>query len=596
MSRIAKTLILTLLLISLSIPQASAKTERQNIYVIDCTRSMERDFHIWDAAKSTLDRTLSLQDDGETEIVVIPFGDKAHEPLRFKGSEYAENKEAIFKAMNKLMEKSSYTNILDALNCAIATDDPSCKSSIYLMTDGTPSSSKESGDVLKRRLKERIDQWCGEHNPGSRLLYVVLSEAAKDRELMSAVDICNDAVTVDCSTGSIPILTDIAETVYASIRELDKSYPMEFSLSGVHKLVATSRDPFFDAEVVGGESRDHRLSLRFIPRDNHTIESLHAALADVVDGDGNYEFMITITSGEPDVRVANPRVSVIMSDHLPTMLTLGEGEERQKMPEAKWHDRFLWSDAAPDSTSEIDLNPIFTNAIPETVLNAAIVAGTGNRLEPADFTLCINGNTVKPGERFSIRPGDPMVVKVTYSHDAKTGKRFFTLVDRGSTGLDLINGAAYSENIILQSKYSRSMNPLALTCLIIAIAIIVALLLWFCALKHYFFPRIKTGRLVGTGPEGFYLGKKIKGKRKVVLCTKKRRQSLINKLFTGAILYIPDPVFDVAITITPATKKRIHFSSDTTDTGHWFFSQSTIGLGEHAMATKERTKIQFDLN
>ena len=73
---------------------------------------------------------------------------------------------------------------------------------------------------------------------------------------------------------------------------------------------------------------------------------------------------------------------------------------------------------------------------------------------------------------------------------------------------------------------------------IIASALLV---IWFLFIKRLAYPTFKVGRMQITDP--YYSSLKIKGARKVILTNSPSKQSFLNKLFTGKIVYEANPIW-----------------------------------------------------
>jgi hypothetical protein len=291
----------------------------------------------------------------------------------------------------------------------------------------------------------------------------------------------------------------------------------------------------------------------------------------------DYCFTISITSGDPRYIVANPQVQVFMADHIQSRLSLADEVDELAVDGASWYDSFLWSKASEPGEVEFDLAPKFSNVTdPQTGIALMLVPAEG---EPSDYQCYFNGCKLEAEDTFEIVPGREAKLRVVFNTDAKTGKRYFNLLKRGSQNLDLVNGKSINEfeGMTLRTKYSVNWNPLK-TCLFwIAMAIIAALVLWFFLLRRMFYPTIKVKRIDFAGPGTYYGSKKIKGARKVVLTSKKQSQNIFSRIFTGEIRFLRAEHFIPEIEILPSgTKKKIRLHSLGKGDNAWDVTPSSI--------------------
>ena len=141
-----------------------------------------------------------------------------------------------------------------------------------------------------------------------------------------------------------------------------------------------------------------------------------------------------------------------------------------------------------------------------------------------------------------ITPHDKEVqLGIEFTPEAKEGvhKWFLKVLDNG--GFDRINEYVIEEEslpLLLEWKAEKSniMNPLKLGILIGILILVSVTLIWFLIIKPILYPTFKIGNIQFT--DGTYFStKRIYGARKLVVTHTSKRQSEINKLFTGKIVY-----------------------------------------------------------
>lgn len=134
---------------------------------------------------------------------------------------------------------------------------------------------------------------------------------------------------------------------------------------------------------------------------------------------------------------------------------------------------------------------------------------------------------------------------------------------------------------------------------VIAALIVAALVIWFAAVRRMLYPVIKVTQLVLTGPGSYYLTRKIKGARRVVLTSHRRSQNALSRLFTGTIIYIVADHFTPDITLEPkGSGKRVRAASPRGASGWDFTPTPSFARYEKGAATsrtnpKDKFEIEF---
>jgi hypothetical protein len=555
--------------VMMAVPFAMAQKERNNIYLFDCTESMKKG-GLWEPAKDALYATITSQTAvAGSQFTVIPFGDDPFEVVSFDSNGF--DKKDIDKKLEKYIKIARTTNISNALKVAFAKCDPKKDNIIYLLTDGQPNGSDSPLKVVNL-----IKKWCDNHT-NTRLFYVALKKGVVPKDIEKAIDECDDAYVVQCTKKVIPQICDVDLQIHANINELDTVHTLLFSEADCPLNVSCS-DTIFDATIVGGKAGpDGKIGVQLRASHGQDVGLLHKLLKSLIKPGEDYRFTISITSGDSSYIVANPQVQVFMADHIQSRLSLAAEVDELAVDGASWYDSFLWSKASEPGEVEFDLAPEFSNVTAlQTSIALMLVPAEG---EPSDYQCYFNGRKLEAEETFVIVPGSEAKLRVVFKTDAKTGKRYFNLRNRGSQNLDLVNGKSIDEfeGMTLRTKYSVNWNPLK-TCLFwIAMAIIAALVLWFFLLRRMFYPTIKVKRIDFAGPGTYYGSKKIKGARKVVLTSKKQSQNILSRIFTGEIRFLRAEHFIPEIEILPSgTKKKIRLHSLGKGDNAWDVTPSSI--------------------
>lgn len=570
-----KALVSLLVAVVASVFALSAQQEQNNIYLFDCTGSMKK-LGLWVPAKNALHTTITNQSSiPEARFTVVTFGDEPCQTFSFTGPDYPKTDGKIQEAQEDGLKKARYTNICGALEKAFSLCEPAKENKIYLLTDGEPNRGGGPAEVAAL-----IDRWCADHK-NTRLFYVALSPEAVNPVIEDAIKRCRDAYIVKCQNNLIPQIADISPSdIHANIEELSQEHILRFSIPGDYPVKVISSDPLFDVEVIGGKAVDRKIRLRVKARNGESAAELHSLLAPLVDAGHIYRFPIVISAGCSDFFIANPAVTVNMADRIQSKLTLLGGDtEEVRLDEARWYGSFLWSDALPDGEVNVDLAPKFTNVDAGASMRFSLVETDD---AGRDFRVYFNDREVPQDASFEITPGAPARLRIIFDNDAREGKRYFSLLNRGGSGIDILNGVPASdvEGLPLRARYCVNWNPLKTALTIAAIVIVGTLLLWLLVLKFIFIPVIKASRVEILGPGSYYVPKKIKGVRKVIMTSRRENQGLLSRIFTGKILYIRADHFTPPIEILPASGKKIRLRSLPAGKGSagagWDFSPSAI--------------------
>lgn len=580
--------IISLILI-LGFSSALAQREKNNIFIFDCTGSMINN-GLWQPARQALDATISAQKSipGST-FCIIPFGDNPYENISFSAAEYTGKNKTINQAFDKYIKQAKNTHISDALEAGFKMTDPNKENKIYLLTDGLPN----SGDGTQK-VAATITKWCGNHR-NSRLFYVALRNGVINPAIQQAIDACKDAYIVQCNNNVIPQLADISPSeIYTNLEELNHPKVISFSLPGKYPVVVESTDPLFDVKIEGNAANGEKITLTLSPKGGNNIESLHQLLHGK-----EYSFPITLQCVDVNKSfIANPTIIVNVADEVPAELIIAGGVDELRGEGVKWYDKFLWADAAPDQVIIWDLEPAFRNALPDSRLVLALRPKGGEK----DYKAAFNGKTIDANGTMQIIPGEPAILEIQFDHDAKEGKRYFTLVPTAAENIDMINGVPVTEyeGTSIRTSYDVVWNPLKLLIVILAIILLGTLILWFAILKRIFFPTFKKGRLTLTGPGTYFGSKKLKGARKIILTSKTRSQNIFSRIFTGEVRFVRADQFSPELAMQPVGRgKKLKIRPEGKIIDAWDIYPSSI-LAQYDKGkltnrnSNETTEIEFN--
>ena len=159
-----------------------------------------------------------------------------------------------------------------------------------------------------------------------------------------------------------------------------------------------------------------------------------------------------------------------------------------------------------------------------------------------DEVRLYKNNVLCENNTLLITPQDKEVVLgIEFTPKAEEGihKWFLKVLDNG--GFDRINEYAMNEEtlpLLLEWKAEKNdiCNPLKLGLNIFLLILLGLLLVWFLIMKPILYPTFKIGNIKFTN-DTYFSTKRIYGARKLVVTNSSKKQSTINKLFTGKIVF-----------------------------------------------------------
>jgi len=312
-------------------------------------------------------------------------------------------------------------------------------------------------------------------------------------------------------------------------------------LEGKYKAKAFSKDPYFDVKVVSGKIEGGIVPIQIVAR--QPIAQINAALPNI------YNFTFDVQSDE--VSIVKPTVRVQMTNKPERSLEMLS--EETYMGKATWYDSFLFWGASEPDTLSIDLKTVFND---EAKKDGAAVEFLITDTLGQDYQLLYNGQPVN-NDTITLHSNDHLasVLSIVYDSYAKEGKRYLDIRAIPKQELDNINDQPVEQyQLTLRSKYEVNWNPLKTILLWLCILIAAALLLWFLVAKHFIFPTIGIKTIQINDP--YFCKVNVKGKRRVVFTDKKMRQSLLNRIFTGEILYKKNEIWTSPLAFEVGAKKK----------------------------------------
>lgn len=228
--------------------------------------------------------------------------------------------------------------------------------------------------------------------------------------------------------------------------------------------------------------------------------------------------------------------------------------------------QFLWSEGSVTPiTKTIDLE-FSTDAKmnPSTGAVFQFTDNDGQPISPQEMLVVANGDTLRDN-KFTAHSSDTCIeLKISFTPEAKSGKHqgLLRVTGHALDRVDSQNLTPWQSVEVAQwtITYDKQMNPWSKQLLYAALGILLCLFVWRTMFCPHLFPRFKRCKKMLVMKQN---GRSIKqmsivftGKRKVILTSRKQKQSFWNWLFTGKVQYIALPALASDLSLTPSTGRQ----------------------------------------
>ncbi len=520
-----------------------AQRERNYIYILDCSNSMETDYHIWE---STLDY---LRDDiarlsPTTMVTIVPFQGQVYGDLLRHELKRDFDWTKFEKGVRPKVQELTGTNICAAWDKALTYVDPNKDNYIYLLTDGRDNKNPRPDGT--ENVCRRINEWCerARHTHG---YFVMLSTEAADPRIKEAVRNCSHMTEVDGTKHLVPFGS--FERTTMNYNTLDP-HVLTLSFSAEGEFAATAQT---DDSLISVRIRDGKI------RNGHVVLEVERK-GDLTERPDEFEVGVHIAS--PDVEILNPDLTLSVKNIPERNLQLPA--EQLDLGEADWYDAFWWSDAKQRDTLTVDLSPVFNESAVQTGSYASLklLETTEGMTRDIEADVLLNGQPCPDGI-VELKPGLPAVLSFVPHTDALEGKHYYQLqVVRGGYGnLETINQEAVADyELTMRSEYDVRMNPLKVVMIWLAIIVGGLLLLWFVVIRPLAFKRLKIFTL--TISEPYYSTLSVNGALRVVCTSQPKKQNLLSRIFKGKVIYEVNEVWQQEWSLEPLDDGAILVTSD----------------------------------
>lgn len=260
---------------------------------------------------------------------------------------------------------------------------------------------------------------------------------------------------------------------------------------------------------------------------------------------------------------------------MPILLTCSCSKVNNDEGTTRWgkenfYENFLWKKHVPDTLYReiaFDFNEDAQNFMKEPLQIGLFKKSDSGKMLPVmenEMEVFVNGGKC-PNNIISVQPGTKVIkAGIVFNPDAenKVHHWFFKVIEDG--GLERINDLdantfndPESSLMEIEAEKNKVMNPLAEGSLFTAIVIIASLLVWLLILKRIFFPTFRVGKIILNDPVPYMCQKRLRGSRRLILTKVKPKQSSINRLFTGPIIYDINPMWTSDIVIEPRDRNSV---------------------------------------
>lgn len=566
MRLIKRLLIMLVLLLACSQVFAEMLQERR-IYYLDATYSMVTN-KLWELCKENLINAIKNIEDINTEIVVVVFADDIC-PTKNVWEKWEEK--ATSAGKNKLINEiknltkpvtSSMTNLYSPWVDFYSELRPGTVNYLFLMTDGGHESKYNGGIPLNAFLDE-IDKWAEKTDSLTYGFYVELSEEVSKNEEYSRnktrehIDRQKQRLW-RVSTADVNInLVRLEQTATFNVRG-DKHVDIPVYFSGKDKEVLKKLvfcfegSDAFTVDSIAYMEDCIRVSIGKNV-DIHTYpENSTIALSVLLNNADDKTFLLTNTVSinclnkkEKTLYFSNPQITGTIEHY----------------------NAFLWKKAHTD-TLRVDIGLEFNKdalADPQSFITFSVVDNNGYPLPSSSVYFAQNEvpfseNTItvySSDERLSL------IISFPEGTDKGVHQGYFKptsyLLDR--IGNIVLNEQSTDFPLTWRIQYKNCMNPLAKIVMRIGIIIALFFLFWFLVWKPLKFPKFRTFRkrilIKRDGVAVAQINVDFKKARRVVFANQKQHQSFANRLFTGRIKTVVNPVFEDPISFVPKQRGRM---------------------------------------
>lgn len=549
-------LLLVALFTAICVTIAQESSERNCIFVLDCTKSMmgyNNAPNIWEKTKLYLNDAITkeLIANPTSRIVIIPFQDKVLPPIFVDPNNV--NWASIESELDLHVNNVTATNICDAWLAAESQIDKGRSNYFYLLTDGNDNiGGYKNASARIKLLADILRKFCGKYAKTKGFYVELTPDAQLPESIRQVIASCNDITIVGPDQGPADMVGFQTNIIEAETRELPAEYIIESNNSGVFSLMVVGEEnDFVDISIVNNEMKGGRAKIRVAskPIFGNSLTKLNDAI-----GHDCLQIQFEVKSGDESKNIHNPEICLNLYTSPIRVLHLDNCNSSSSKDRVK---SFLWVKGNKFDTLSWNLMPQFN----EAAVNDRAFANfkLASDLPDKSIKLLYNGDVIEDSI-ISINPKQESVLSVIVPANVLDNVLDMKLVYLDSQNLDRINHFETKGNDIrfYLSGELKSHYPIIAYIFWGLLGLILLLcILWFVIIRNIKYPRFKAGIIQVTSPN--FANIRVKGYRKVVFTPVPMKQSVVNLVLTGKIRYHIDPAWICMAEVTPSAKNRMRF-------------------------------------
>lgn len=544
-------LIVFLFLASLNVLSQENGRQRNIIYILDCTKSMNGYNgapDVWETTKGFLQENIESERKKypSSRIVLLPFQEKVLGVICDEAKRF--NWDACEKALDGYLKNITPTNICDAWSAAIKYIDGRYDNSIVLLTDGHDNMGNEDARIAE--LSRRIGEFCGKYG-NTQGFYVELTSAAVLPDVLrNIIEQCESLHIINASDGIPTFGAFQGNTFTVNTRDLPVKQQIEFTNAGhfMAQLESAEND-FVKIELEGNKIENGKAVFVISRNDKYkNVEALNRA----INGSDNSSVSFSIKSSE--VEVLNPEMTMRLCTAPVRALNIKAiSKDRCMSTKLERTSPFLWVRQSPTDTLRWILNPEFNaQAIND---NASVEFGISANTSLEGCALLFDGKEIAADSIIRVTPNSNGLIELVVPCDKDDGNVIlrFDQVSK-AVNLDKINDVRQGNfSFNLNGEYKTSMSLLEWIFWILVALIALFIIIWFAFVRNQKYPKFKQGVISVQSP--YFANIRVRGSRMVVLTPTPRKQSWIDKLIKGRVIYHVNAAWPCECHVTPSGKK-----------------------------------------
>lgn len=538
-----------------------------------------------DLKKAVIECVEYAEEDPSNKITIVTFHDNIRDI--FSKSATSDGKKELVEWVKKYKyEGHKYTNIVDPVEKFYTLLDGNQIKYMFLFTDGD-----NDEPLTEHQFIPTLDSWTNKTKGKDAYGFYVLVHPDADK-----VDIRNSIEKQDnfwiVPDAKVRIkFCNLPSSFKYNIR--DEKGPKAIALQGNYKdikgeIQLLSNDEFYDVVCSENSIKKGILKVEILPKKGKNQPEKHTIIiTPQIKNSDSYTF------------VGPKQVSCEVSN-LPER-TLNLTIDDEQWSEASYYDSFCFglvpeSNTPIESKIEVDFSDQAKIEGSSAVMKVYLVDKSGEKtysLSSKDLQLIINGEEVD-GDEIILEPNmTELTLSILGKPNTESGK-YYGRIELQPLKLDnySINGS--SEMYKWRFEFEHKWNPVKKYLTLLGCIILSVLLLWMIILRRMIYPVFgpiqKSFNIPGMAP----LFIKFKGARLVVISSEpQKKQSWINCVFTGKIIYKIHPAFQKPIILKPSRGRNI---LAITQQGSYQISPNPMpGIGAATIYDIEK-RIKIDVN